>query len=185
MPLTGGDCFVLAPGTSIVLRDGPQTMPRWSFRDMGARAVNNVAQCGGGGAPTTIVCGSFRFDRAGLKQIAELLPKFILIKAEQARALALHSTIQALASEMAEQLPGSEVVATRLAEVLFVQLLRAYIASGPESSKERNQGWLRAIFDPQMGRCPERNPQQSEYTLDGGIPGRNGGHVSLRIRSAF
>jgi AraC-like DNA-binding protein len=34
-----------------------------------------------------------------------------------------------------------------LAEVLFIQVLRAHIASGPE----RNKGWLRAIFDPQMG----------------------------------
>ena len=48
---------------------------------------------------------------------------------------------------MAEQAPGSEVVATRLAEVLFIQALRAHIASGPE----HNKGWLRAIFDPQMG----------------------------------
>jgi hypothetical protein len=39
------------------------------------------------------------------------------------------------------------VVVTRLAEVLFIQILRAHIASGPE----RNKGWLRAIFDPQMG----------------------------------
>ena len=55
--------------------------------------------------------------------------------------------MQALASEMAEQAPGSEVVATRLAEVLFIQTLRAHIASEPE----RNRGWLRAIFDPQVG----------------------------------
>ncbi len=102
----------------------------------------------GGGAPTTIVCGSLSFDRASVKPITQLLPSFILIKAEQASArLALHSAMQALASEMAEQPPGSEVVATRLAEVLFIQVLRAHIVSGPE----HNEGWLRAVFDPQMG----------------------------------
>jgi AraC-like DNA-binding protein len=87
------------------------------------------------------------FDRASLRPITQLLPSFILIKAEQARTLALHDTMRALASEMAEQVPGSEIVANRLAEVLFIQVLRAHIASGPE----RNKGWLRAIFDPQMG----------------------------------
>jgi AraC-like DNA-binding protein len=148
IPLTGGDCFLLARGTSIVLRDSPRTRPRWSFREIGAKANNNVAHYGGGGAPTTIVCGSFIFDRASLKPITQLLPSFILIKAEQARTLALDNTMQALASEMAEQAPGSEVVATRLAEVLFIQVLRAHIASGVEW---RNKGWLRAIFDPQMG----------------------------------
>ena len=34
IPLTGGDCFLLAQGTSIVLRDSPRTRPRWSFREI-------------------------------------------------------------------------------------------------------------------------------------------------------
>ena len=147
IPLTGGDCFLLARGTSIVLRDSPRTRPKWSFSEVGAKAVSNVAHCGGGGAPTTIVCGSMNFDRASLRPITHILPNFILIKAEQARTLALHGTMQALASEMAEQVPGSEVVATRLAEVFFIQILRAHIASEPD----RKKGWLRAVFDSQIG----------------------------------
>jgi AraC-like DNA-binding protein len=147
IPLTGGDCFLVAKGTSLALRDSPRTRPRWSFREIGASAKSNVAHYGGGGAPTTIVCGSLSFDRASLKPITQLLPSFILIKADQKRTLALHNTMQALALEMAEQAPGSEVVASRLAEVLIIQVLRTHIASGPE----RNKGWLRAVFDPQMG----------------------------------
>ena len=147
IPLTGGDCFLLARGTSIVMRDSPRTRPRLSFREIGERARSQVAHYGGGGAPTTIVCGSLSFDRASLKRITQLLPRFILVKADQARTLALHTTMQALASEMTEQVPGSEIVANRLAEVLFIQILRAHIASAPEL----NRGWLRGIFDPQMG----------------------------------
>ena len=147
IPLTGGDCFLLARGTAIVLRDSPRTRPRWSFREVGAKAVSNVAHCGGSGAPTTIVCGSMNFDRASLRPITHILPNFILIKVEQARTLALHGTMQALASEMAEPVPGSEVVATRLAEVFFIQILRAHIASEPD----RKKGWLRAVFDSQIG----------------------------------
>ena len=147
IPLTGGDFFLVARGTSIVLRDSPRTRPRSTFREIGATAQSNVAHFGGGGVPTTIVCGSFSFDRASLRPITQLLPNFIVIKADQARTLALHNTLQALASEMAEQAPGSGVVATRLAEVLFIQVLRAHIASEPE----RNKGWLRAVFDPQLG----------------------------------
>src|SRR5262249_51615570 len=135
IPLTGGDCFLLARGTSIVLRDSPRTRPKKSFREMAPLAIRNVAHYGGGGAPTTIVCGSFSFDPAFLKPITQLLPSFILIKADQAHALALHITLQALASEMAEQAPGSEVVANRLAEVLFIQTLRAHIALAREANK--------------------------------------------------
>jgi AraC-like DNA-binding protein len=148
IPLTGGDCILLARGTSFVLRDSLRTHPQSSFREIAAKADGNVAHYGGGGAPTTIVCGSLSFDRASLRPITQLLPSFILIKADQAHTLALHNTMQALTSEMSEQAPGSEVVATRLAEVLFIQALRAHIASGAE---RRNKGWLRAIFDPQMG----------------------------------
>src|SRR5207253_10703234 len=67
IPLTGGDCFLLAKGTSIVLRDSPRTRPRWSFRECGAKDNGNVALCGVGGAPTTIVCVSLSFDRDRLK----------------------------------------------------------------------------------------------------------------------
>jgi AraC-like DNA-binding protein len=164
IPLTGGDCFLVSKGTSITLRDSPRTRPRWTFREIGAKANGNVALCGGGGAPTTIVCGSLSFDRASLKPITQLLPSFILMKADEARTFALHNTVQALASEMAEQSPGSEVVATRLAEVLFIQVLRAYIASG----SERDKGWLRAIFDPQIGTALSavHNCMDSPWTVE-------------------
>ena len=164
IPLTGGDCFLLSRGTSIVMRDSPQTRARWSFREIAEKAYSNLAHHGGGGAPTTIVCGSMSFDRASLKPITQLLPDFILVKADQARTVALHITMQALASEMAEQSPGSEVVATRLAEVLFIQILRAHIASG----SERNKGWLRAIFDPQIGTALSavHNNVDSPWTVE-------------------
>jgi AraC-like DNA-binding protein len=129
------------------MSDSPRTRPRSTFGEVAANVVDNVAHCGGDGAPTTIVCGSFSFDRASLRPMSQLMPNFILIKSDQVRTLALHNTLQALASEMGELAPGSGVVATRLAEVLFIQILRAHIASEPE----RNKGWLRAVFDPQLG----------------------------------
>ena len=72
----------------------------------------------------------------------------ILVKADQAQTLALHATLQLLASEMAEPAPGSEVMVNRLADILFIQCVRAHIASSSENCKS---GWLRAIFDPKIG----------------------------------
>ena len=147
IPLTGGDCFLLAPRSAFVLRDSPRTRPK-SFCEVAPKAPSNVVHYGGGGTPTTIISGLLSFDAVSLKPITQLLPSLILVKADQARTIALHTTLQLLASEMAEQAPGSEVAAGRLAEVLFIQTLRAYIASGSEDCK---RGWLRAIFDPQIG----------------------------------
>jgi AraC-like DNA-binding protein len=146
MPLTGGDCFLVAPGSAYTLRDRPHTRPR-SFCEV-ARPDGNVIHYGGGGVPTTLVSGFLSFETVSLKPLSQLLPRFILIKADQARTLALHTTVQLLASEMAEPAPGSDVVATCLAEVLFIQTIRAHIASGSDCCK---QGWLRAIFDPKVG----------------------------------
>src|SRR4051794_23517257 len=64
IPLAGGDCFLLAKGTSIVLRDSPRTRPKWTFREIGAGANGKVALCGGRGAPPTIVLGCFWFVAA-------------------------------------------------------------------------------------------------------------------------
>jgi len=67
------DCFARQPANTSEVE----------FREIAARANSNVAHYGGGGAPTTIVCGSLSFDRASLKPITQLLPSFILIKADQ------------------------------------------------------------------------------------------------------
>lgn len=97
IPLTGGDCFLLAHGTPIVMRDSPRTRPGLSFAQLAERAYGNVVHHGGGGAPTTIVCGAMSFERASLKPMTQLLPNFILIKADQTHTTALRNTMHALA----------------------------------------------------------------------------------------
>jgi AraC-like DNA-binding protein len=147
IPLAGGDCFLLAPGSSYILRDDPRTRPR-SFCEVRAKHGSQMIEYGGGGAPTTIISGWFRFSASSLKPLTRLLPSLILIKADEAQSLALHTTLKMLASEMANPAPGSDVVVKRLADLLFIHSLRAHIGSKSESCKS---GLLRAIFDPQIG----------------------------------
>jgi AraC-like DNA-binding protein len=147
LPLTGGDCFLLAPGSTYAMRDSPRTRAH-SFCEAAPKKGSNVIHYGGGGVPTTIISGWFRFDQTSVKTIKRLIPELILIKADQAQTLALHATLQLLASEMAEPAPGADVMVNRLADILFIQCVRAHIASSSESCKS---GWLRAIFDPKIG----------------------------------
>ena len=46
LPLTGGDCFLLAPGSSYALRDDPRTRAR-SFCEVASRNGGNVIRYGG------------------------------------------------------------------------------------------------------------------------------------------
>jgi AraC-like DNA-binding protein len=147
LPLAGGDCFLLAPGSSYALRDNIGTSPR-SFCEVAPRDGSQVIRYGGGGSPTTIVSGWFQFDPASVKTLKRLLPLLILVRADQAQGLALHTTLNMLASELAEPSPGSDLVVNRLADVLFVQCIRAHVGSRPATCKN---GLLHAIFDPQIG----------------------------------
>lgn len=147
LSLTGGDCFLLAPGSAYVLSDNPRTRPR-SFCEVLPRDNTHVIHYGGGGAATTIISGWFRFSVTTVKFLNRLLPKLILVKADQAQSLALHTTLRLLAAEMTDASPGSDVVLNRLADILFIQCVRAHISSSSDTCKS---GWLRAIFDPQIG----------------------------------
>src|SRR3984893_18202362 len=147
IPLTGGDCFLLAPASQYALRDNPRTRAR-SFCEAAPEKGSNVIHYGGGGVPTTIISGWFSFSQTSVKPLKRLLPELILVKADQAQTLALHATLQLLAAEMAEPAPGSDVMVNRLADILFIQCVRAHIAASSESCKS---GWLRAIFDPKIG----------------------------------
>src|ERR1700681_3911909 len=147
IPLTGGDCFLLAPASTYALRDNPRTRAR-SFCEAAPKNRSNVIHYGGGGVPTTLISGWFSFGQMSVKPLKRLLPELILVKADQAQSLALHATLQLLASEMAEPAPGSEVMVNRLADILFIQCVRAHIASSSETCKSE---WLRAIFDPKIG----------------------------------
>ena len=159
LPLTGGDCFLLAPGSAYALRDNPRTRAR-SFCEVAPKNGGNVIHYGGGGVPTTIISGWFRFGQTSVKPLKRLLPELILVKADQAQSLALHSTLQLLASEMAEPAPGSEVMVNRLADILFIQCVRAHIASSSGTCKS---GWLRAIFDPKIGAALKAMHEKVEH----------------------
>jgi AraC-like DNA-binding protein len=128
------------------MRDNPRTRPRSTFHELAALA-NTVVPYGGGGAPTTIVCGSLSFERAHLKPITQLLPPFILVKADQTHTVPLQSTMQALASETGRTSAG---IGSRCE-----QASRGVVYPDPPGhialKSERHEGWLLAIFDPQIG----------------------------------
>ena len=147
IPLSDGDCFLFAPGSPYTLGDNPRTRAQ-SFCSVATENGSQVIQYGGGGAPTTITYGWFRFSATSLKPLSRLLPALILLRANQPQTLALRTTMTMLASEMAKPAPGSSLVAQRLADILIVQCLRAHIESRSEVSNTR---LLRAFFDLHIG----------------------------------
>ena len=150
IPLVGGDCVLVAPNTEYALRDQPGS-PTASFCSLPWARLDGVVHVGGGGAATTIVNGWFTLDPAS-GRFADLLPPVILIRADQSRSLALVTTLQMLTAELTSPGPGSGVIVQRLADILFIQAVRAHASSGDCTETPR---WVRALADPQIGKSLE------------------------------
>jgi AraC-like DNA-binding protein len=61
----------------------------------------------------------------------------------------MHTVLRLMAAEAGELRPGGEAVITRLADVLVIQAIRAWIETAPAA----RSGWLGALQDPQIGRA--------------------------------
>jgi AraC-like DNA-binding protein len=144
--VSDGDCFLLAPASRYTVRDNPRTGVQ-SFCSVASENGSQVINYGGGGAPTTILFGWFRFCATSLKPLGRVLPPLIVVKTDQPQTSALRTTMTMLASEMANPALGSRLVVQRLAEILFVQCLRAHLESGSGACN----GLLRALVDPYIG----------------------------------
>ncbi|MFT3770978.1 MAG: AraC family transcriptional regulator [Minicystis sp.] len=144
--LRAGDCFLVADGSEFVLRDGARAAAV-SCAELAGTMVDGVVRHGGGGAPTVVICGWFAFDAWSGAPLVDLLPRVICVPTDEAQSAALRATLDLLANETSAPSLGSPIVVSRLADILLVQVIRAYHASGASGAV----GWLSAIGDPQIG----------------------------------
>lgn len=146
--LAGGDLVVLPHGHGHALRDQPRSsVRRWD--DIAQCSTQNGAsafhvELGGGGAETTIISGSFVLDDPNETPLLAALPSVIRLSpcTEQTAPL-LFENIQFVGREVDAQRPGSDIVLLRMADVLLIQILRAYLARLPDDGG----GFLRALRD--------------------------------------
>lgn len=109
-----------------------------------------IIRLGHDGAATGLVCGAVRFDHPAARHLVTLLPKTIVIDAGQApHGDWMQSSLRFMADEARSLRPGGEAVITRLADILVIQAIRAWMESDPAAQK----GWLGALQDRQIGRA--------------------------------
>lgn len=144
--LSGGDCYLLPRRGRHRLQDDLLTTTR-EISELLQHKRDGVMRYGGGGTPTTILGGKFTFDGASSRPLTELLPPVMRFRAGDSRTIALQATLQTLVNEISSPGPGSQVIVGRLADILFVQAIRAYVLS----TECRKTGWLRALSDPSIG----------------------------------
>jgi AraC-like DNA-binding protein len=124
------------------------------------RGDSSVLRVGGGGQLSTIVSGRFRFEDRRNNPLLSVLPPVITLRGEMGKSVRwLEPTLKFIACEAQSGRPGSQTVIARLADVLFIQIVRGHLASLPVNGS----GWLGALADAQIGSALghiHQNPEQ-------------------------
>ncbi len=148
--LRGGDLVALPHGHAHALRDVPSS----PIRPLRELFTGSSGKCqasinvGGEGASATLVTGSFHFEDRRNNPLLSVLPPLIVLPGEMSHNVHwLEPTLKFIACEAASGRPGSQTVVSRLADVLFIQIVRGYLASLPPGAS----GWLGALGDAQIG----------------------------------
>lgn len=105
---------------------------------------------GGGGERSYVVCGGIRFDHPAASHLIESLPPIIHLEAvKTTRADWMRATLDLIAEETRYVRPGSEVVISRLCDIVVMQAIRTWIERDPAAQT----GWLGALRDERIGRA--------------------------------
>jgi len=135
------DTFVSAPGVDIALSDE-------AFK--ARHSVDGELWVGekGEGPVTRILGGVVACEPANAELLVGLMPRLIHVKASEGSGARLRSLVAIIRDESTSELPGRDVVLTRLIEVMLVDALRAAceVASG-------DAGLLRGLLDPPVARA--------------------------------
>lgn len=167
--LVEGDATARLPGqSSVALKPGDiAVLPRGDAHELWNGRVSELTDSstllpkileggivsergGGGGRMTKFICGFIGCERQAQRLfLAGLPPLFKVNIRRDPSGEWIESTIRHLASERAPGRAGRGALLAKLAEALFIETLRRYMAELPR----QRTGWLAAARDPAVGRA--------------------------------
>jgi len=99
---------------------------------------------GGGGAKTRIISLAFDFSSLLKSPLLSSLPDFIIVKQTQSPVISsLHLTISSIVTETSKKSVGHFAIASHLAELILIGMVRDYI----QSNRHGLGGWLQGLSD--------------------------------------
>jgi len=165
--ITDGECFVEMPDSSIThLRAGDVVIfpggeahrmssqpglaaaaPARPLEDVLARRPRRLSY-GGGGAATRVVCGYMACDERLARMLLGGLPSPTRVNVRGSRGGSwLESSLDYALHEARSPRPGGHVVLSKLAEVLFIEVLRLF----SQEARAAQRGWLAGVSDRLVG----------------------------------
>ena len=139
-----GDVGLLSARRAFVLASDPSVRPVDAMRLFSGARRSTVTL--GDGRDFAQLGGHVLLDPASGDLLAEVLPPWIHIDGSLPEATTFRWLLDQLVEERAGARPGAQLASAQLAQLLFIQILRAHVAS-PDAV---TSGWLRALGDPRI-----------------------------------
>lgn len=171
----GGDRIAMQSGDFVLLPQGrghqlgdTEVGPFTPLAELPLRKISEHFEeldLGGGGEKTIMLCGAIRFSGGFARRVVAMMPDIVQIKAGQAEYMdTLGGSLRLLAAEAGSQRIGTHSIVTRLADIVLIQAIRAWI----EQQQTEETGWLAAIREARIGkamRAVHKHPEQA-WTLE-------------------
>jgi AraC-like DNA-binding protein len=138
-----GDVGLLTAKRSFVLSSEPgvEALDAMSVFSGGRNPAGGIGE----GDDFAHIGGHVLLDEASGRLLSDVLPPWIHVPAESPQASSFRWLLEQLVNERAADLPGAQLVSAQLAQLLFIQILRAHLQTSNPMS-----GWLRALSDPRI-----------------------------------
>ena len=176
--LETGDCLVVS-GTAFTLASDPAIAP------VSARQIfstSEMAAAVGDGADFSIIGGSVEMDAIDGALLREALPPFLVVGSAQ--AISIRWLLDELGREWDSGAAGAQLVCSDLLRMIFVHVLRWYLASGDDG----HAGWLGALKHRALARAlhaihrePSRDWSVAELAA---IAGQSRSSFAARFKAA-
>jgi AraC-like DNA-binding protein len=166
MRLVAGDAVIFPQGHAHRMNSEPGLAPASGARldEVLSRRPRLLAY-GGGGATTRLVCGYLACDARLARMLLAGLPPIVRVSVRGSNAgMWLEASLRYALAEARSPRPGGAGVLAKLAEVLFIEVLRLYM----NEQSEGRTGWLAGVNDRIVGaalRSMHTHPAQP-WTLE-------------------
>ena len=151
-----GDVLVVPHGDSYYLADPPGTEAAYGpeeavafFHSMAAGELPSIVSEGGSGAAgTQFICGFLGCDLRPCNPVLDALPAMIHLRAATRSPDRMRHLIDFALCELRKPSSGGHDVMLRLAELMFVEVVRHHL----ETMADAQDGWLAGLHDPLVAR---------------------------------
>lgn len=147
--LVAGDVIAFPHGDPHVLSSAPR-MRREPNLDTYRTARQHslpiaISTGGGGDEHAQVICGFLGCDARPFNPLLAALPRMIHIRGDSG----VQRLVELALAESTQPSPGGEAVLSRLSELMFVEVVRRYVASIPSDQV----GWFAGLRDDAIGRA--------------------------------